>query len=186
MHLQDAGPNSALLLPGEDPATYAASLDRLASRYPTADPTFLAELASLQWRRNRLPAFEAGILALEIREIGQSAEFGELSAAEVRSLAFQRLIERKVLQALHTLETRLTRRIENLVKLLKSHESLPAEPEIIPAPAILQNEPNLPVRSSKIGRNEPCPCHSGLKYKRCCLNKPPLNPAGSGIGKRLV
>ena len=22
-----------------------------------------------------------------------------------------------------------------------------------------------------IGRNEPCPCGSGLKYKRCCLNK---------------
>jgi hypothetical protein len=24
----------------------------------------------------------------------------------------------------------------------------------------------------KIGRNEPCPCGSGKKYKRCCLNKP--------------
>lgn len=24
----------------------------------------------------------------------------------------------------------------------------------------------------KIGRNEPCPCKSGLKFKRCCLNKP--------------
>jgi hypothetical protein len=25
--------------------------------------------------------------------------------------------------------------------------------------------------SSKIGRNESCPCGSGLKYKRCCLEK---------------
>ncbi|ECH9276577.1 nucleic acid-binding protein [Salmonella enterica subsp. enterica] len=24
------------------------------------------------------------------------------------------------------------------------------------------------VRSSKVGRNEPCPCGSGLKYKKCC------------------
>jgi hypothetical protein len=24
----------------------------------------------------------------------------------------------------------------------------------------------------KIGRNEPCPCGSGKKYKRCCLDKP--------------
>jgi len=24
----------------------------------------------------------------------------------------------------------------------------------------------------KIGRNEPCPCGSGQKYKRCCLDKP--------------
>ncbi len=27
---------------------------------------------------------------------------------------------------------------------------------------------------SKIGRNEPCPCGSGKKYKKCCL----LNPDG--------
>jgi len=25
--------------------------------------------------------------------------------------------------------------------------------------------------STKIGRNEPCPCGSGLKYKKCCLLK---------------
>jgi yecA family protein len=25
-----------------------------------------------------------------------------------------------------------------------------------------------PVRSRKIGRNEPCPCGSGVKYKKCC------------------
>jgi transposase-like protein len=24
----------------------------------------------------------------------------------------------------------------------------------------------------KVGRNEPCPCGSGQKHKRCCLNKP--------------
>jgi len=23
----------------------------------------------------------------------------------------------------------------------------------------------------KVGRNEPCPCGSGLKYKKCCLSK---------------
>ena len=26
------------------------------------------------------------------------------------------------------------------------------------------------VRDYKIGRNEPCPCGSGLKYKKCCLD----------------
>lgn len=25
--------------------------------------------------------------------------------------------------------------------------------------------------STKINRNEPCPCGSGLKYKKCCINK---------------
>ncbi|MBI9086513.1 MAG: SEC-C domain-containing protein [Desulfobacterales bacterium] len=28
-----------------------------------------------------------------------------------------------------------------------------------------------PVRSRKIGRNDPCPCGSGKKYKKCCLGK---------------
>ena len=25
--------------------------------------------------------------------------------------------------------------------------------------------------SKKIGRNDPCPCGSGKKYKKCCLNR---------------
>jgi uncharacterized protein YecA (UPF0149 family) len=24
---------------------------------------------------------------------------------------------------------------------------------------------------TKLGRNDPCPCGSGKKYKKCCLNK---------------
>ena len=27
---------------------------------------------------------------------------------------------------------------------------------------------NAPVRVTKVGRNDPCPCGSGKKYKRCC------------------
>jgi uncharacterized protein YecA (UPF0149 family) len=26
-------------------------------------------------------------------------------------------------------------------------------------------------KTKKIGRNAPCPCGSGKKYKKCCLNK---------------
>jgi len=33
-----------------------------------------------------------------------------------------------------------------------------------PAPAV--NQPV--VRDDKVGRNEPCPCGSGKKYKKCC------------------
>jgi uncharacterized protein len=28
-----------------------------------------------------------------------------------------------------------------------------------------------PSSSAKIGRNDPCPCGSGKKYKKCCLGK---------------
>lgn len=27
------------------------------------------------------------------------------------------------------------------------------------------------LKSVKIGRNDPCPCGSGKKYKKCCINK---------------
>jgi tetratricopeptide (TPR) repeat protein len=33
-----------------------------------------------------------------------------------------------------------------------------------------------PVRSAKIGRNEPCPCGSGKKYKKCCWLKGDADP----------
>ena len=28
-----------------------------------------------------------------------------------------------------------------------------------------------PARSTKVGRNDPCPCGSGKKYKKCCFGK---------------
>jgi len=31
-------------------------------------------------------------------------------------------------------------------------------------------QPQQPVRREKVGRNQPCPCGSGKKYKKCCLN----------------
>lgn len=31
---------------------------------------------------------------------------------------------------------------------------------------------NKQLSSSKIGRNDPCPCGSGKKYKKCCIDKP--------------
>ncbi len=45
---------------------------------------------------------------------------------------------------------------------------------------------NQPLRGVKIGRNDPCPCGSGKKYKRCCLNKtsppdPQLHPQKAKI-----
>ena len=48
---------------------------------------------------------------------------------------------------------------------------LPAPPPPPPHPAA-PTEPYLPpkpiVRPPKIGRNAPCPCGSGKKYKKCC------------------
>lgn len=38
----------------------------------------------------------------------------------------------------------------------------------------------------KIGRNDPCPCGSGKKYKQCCLLKNRPKPLGSRRFKATV
>jgi len=43
----------------------------------------------------------------------------------------------------------------------------PDKPEDISDLEKLLNPPHL-VKSEKIGRNDPCPCGSGKKYKKCC------------------
>jgi uncharacterized protein YecA (UPF0149 family) len=44
----------------------------------------------------------------------------------------------------------------------KSREISKPESELIGKPAPLSS-------SIKVGRNDPCPCGSGKKYKKCCL-----------------
>jgi SWIM/SEC-C metal-binding protein len=51
---------------------------------------------------------------------------------------------------------------ENTIELDKS------QPEDITDLDILLNTPEPVTVDKKIGRNEPCPCGSGLKYKKCC------------------
>ncbi|MFN7993387.1 MAG: SEC-C domain-containing protein [Bryobacteraceae bacterium] len=42
---------------------------------------------------------------------------------------------------------------------------------------IAQPSPQLVAAAPKISRNQPCPCGSGRKFKRCCLDKPAASPA---------
>ena len=44
-------------------------------------------------------------------------------------------------------------------------------------PEFLHKTAQIRRETPKIGRNEPCPCGSGQKYKRCCLNKPQAKAA---------
>ena len=42
------------------------------------------------------------------------------------------------------------------------------QPEDIADLELLQNPPQTVVADPKIGRNAPCPCGSGKKFKKCC------------------
>ena len=47
-------------------------------------------------------------------------------------------------------------------------ELKPDKPEDITNLEILLNPPKTKIAEKKVGRNEPCPCGSGKKYKKCC------------------
>ncbi|MDX1778368.1 MAG: SEC-C metal-binding domain-containing protein, partial [Thermodesulfobacteriota bacterium] len=44
----------------------------------------------------------------------------------------------------------------------------PDKPEDITQLNLLLNPPQPKIAEKKIGRNDPCPCGSGKKYKKCC------------------
>jgi len=53
---------------------------------------------------------------------------------------------------------------------LREKRSNPREKNIFQK--LMEMDNNVPIISEpKIGRNDPCPCGSGKKYKKCCLNK---------------
>jgi uncharacterized protein YecA (UPF0149 family) len=54
-------------------------------------------------------------------------------------------------------------RLNELASLYKAMETPVVTPET--------EKHSNPAKTRKIGRNDPCPCGSGLKYKHCCLNR---------------
>ena len=47
----------------------------------------------------------------------------------------------------------------------------PDKPEDISEVQRLLNPPKPIQAGPKVGRNDPCPCGSGKKFKKCCMNK---------------
>lgn len=54
------------------------------------------------------------------------------------------------------------------------------------AQAELDRKPASSEAAAKIGRNDPCPCGSGKKFKRCCLGKPASAQPTTPLGVRIV
>jgi len=186
------------LLPGENLPEYESHHETYQQHYRPRNPIavqMVTELADIQWRLLRVPAFEAQLFSLEFRNLKTNPELKPLiekldSDQQILAVAFTRLVESKVLPNLLNQEARLSRRAD---KLRRELESTAYQPQRIPQPDILPDRPSLaeeienlkneaiqlahevnpqPVRVNKVGRNESCPCNSGLKFKRCCLNKP--------------
>ncbi len=164
----------------------------------------VSELADLEWRLRRVPEFEAQLHNVEYRKLTTDVDLLPLiegldSASQILAVAFKRLVESKALPNLHHQEARLARRAEKLERFLSGdgrlfrptvHVVQRTCEEEQPTPALnsedRKNEPKPAVSQPGLkavpfvkpyepGRNEPCLCGSGLKFKRCCLNKPQVS-----------
>jgi len=69
------------------------------------------------------------------------------------------------------------KRAEEIMKLCNEHGWQvivgiePNKPEDTSDVDRLLNPQVAVTKSQAVGRNDPCPCGSGLKHKKCCLNK---------------
>jgi uncharacterized protein YchJ len=107
-----------------------------------------------------------------------NAQFQKQFRTQIAMLT--RLALTNIQQILSDTEASPSVRLKAALAVLKQDWKLPESTEFDTIPEesdSLRNEmpqeapePQQPVRSEKVGRNEPCPCGSTLKYKRCCGN----------------
>ena len=120
--------------------------------YTATEQTQFKQLIVAAWNIDRCHRLEAGLAAsTETDPLLDDEAYKILARIESYRLRAERLFHRN----------------------LKALKAIPANrfiPQNQPKPEPLIYAPPIQL-SSKIGRNEPCPCKSGLKYKYCCINR---------------
>jgi len=189
------------VLPHEDLEEYREFVaDYTLAYLPTnrLDHALTIELADLRWRLRRVPILETQLLNREILELQDLPENAKYGPYEIMAMAFARLVNARILTNLFAQEGRLQGRVHRIQKHLEALQRMQSRPMPCPLPPrmlarmerptvapqpveppeeesaqemeICKNQPiHVPL---KPGRNEPCPCGSGVKFKRCCLNRP--------------
>ena len=146
------------------------------------EKVFATEIMSANWRLRRCRVIEAGLaLQPELdekmqrsvnRARAQSHNILRHSLNELRKLQTERAIRARVEGGESVTGLAET---EKILRTLKNNGEpgsfcKPA-PSAAPEPgSFCKTAASQPIRSTKIPRNAPCPCRSGLKYKKCCGN----------------
>jgi len=102
---------------------------------------------------------------------------GELGVNIEREPALKRAIQRIPLHSPEQLEPRLMEDDEGQVhRIRQDAQGRPlcphcGQPLVEEGGSLVHAPPTPPSATKKVGRNDPCPCGSGKKYKHCCLKK---------------
>jgi yecA family protein len=102
-------------------------------------------------------------------------ELEEPAGAHLLVLSF--FCSRQMAEALHSEANKNADSLESMATTMQEHFEGAmhefAELSFIIQEAVYEQNyaPQVPIRHKKIGRNTPCPCGSGKKYKKCCATK---------------
>lgn len=72
-------------------------------------------------------------------------------------------------ETLQKLRERLKRDVDELIK------------HLVPAAEVRPGQ----IRAKKVGRNGPCPCGSGKKFKKCCMDRAATNAERAAIAEAI-
>jgi hypothetical protein len=160
-----------LFIEGEDPNLFHILVHELVAEHRPVGMTeevLVFKLAEQLWFGTRANRLLTQALDRNARE--------DNSKQVALMLRYKTSTDRGFSQALTQLLKLKKERPNRPIGFVSQRVQAAAAPPPAPAPTpngfVSQNPPNAPRTRVKIGRNEPCPCRSGLKFKRCCLNKP--------------
>lgn len=152
------------VLPEDEPLyhDFCRNFQKELSPQGPFEQTLAAEIIHAAWRLRRCSVVESSM--------------GETQLDPMANPAFahvQQTVDRARAQAhrnLHRAATELRRRqtarqARKLLSLKRDAAGAPAAMERTPEPS--------PAKQTQIARSQPCPCGSGVKYKRCCGRSAP-------------
>jgi hypothetical protein len=171
--------SGTLIIEGESLAEFQACFQDIFDEYQPATVTediLVCHMAEQFWFGRR-----ATLLMAHYLNLNNDGDNGEND--QTRQLAlmlrYQTAADRAFYKALSELRKLQKERRQNGIGFVPQNPLPPQsqpEPEPAPAPAGFVSQTPEPYRrpSPKVGRNQPCPCGSGRKFKKCCLLHQPL------------
>ena len=176
--------------------TVICALSNGATMADAADEACVHRNTIANWRRNYLPfqhalahaQYDRALLFREKAEALADLAIQTIQSILVDPKASAGVRLKAALAILQTASTppepkkQIVMEIEKIKLADKPHPDQPnlhndAQPTLQAPPQTVHNSAPQPRNvGPKIGRNDVCPCGSGQKYKRCCLNKPSSEP----------
>jgi hypothetical protein len=141
------------------------------------DPDFVFDITGTRcWARDLYcinPGCPCQDITISFVEFDEEDKPKELGAVDIGLKQF-RIDEIQAIEAPEKKLTQIYNKFQKKAGVKKTLKARQKEMKIVGkeiAKLSIKNKSQNLKSVSKVGRNDPCPCGSGRKYKKCCLNK---------------